>query len=236
MILLQHTTLIIGSKKARFLPRFLHSLEKIANFNLKGVIFLTNFKESQTKTNLMRAFAGESQARNRYTFAAEIAKKQGLYVIEAVFKYTADQELAHANVFMKHLSELNGETVEIDGGYPVEVTNSVIELLENAVHNETEEYEDVYKSFAETAEQEGILNVAGSFKDIANIENEHAKRFKMFAELLKQNKLFVSDAECDWVCLNCGNIYKGKSVPEVCPVCYHEKGYFIRLELAPYTK
>ena len=101
----------------------------------------------------MRAFAGESQARNRYTFAAEIAKKQGLYVIEAVFKYTADQELAHANVFMKHLSELNGETVEIDGGYPVEVTNSVIELLENAVHNETEEYEDVYKSFGETVSE-----------------------------------------------------------------------------------
>ncbi len=196
---------------------------------------MKNFKESQTKTNLMRAFAGESQARNRYTFAAEIAKKQGLYVIEAVFKYTADQELAHANVFMKHLSELNGETVEIDGGYPVEVTNSVIELLENAVHNETEEYEDVYKSFGEIAEQEGIMDVAGSFKDIANIENEHAKRFKLFAELLKQNKLFVADAECDWVCLNCGNIYKGKSVPEVCPVCYHEKGYFIRLELAPYT-
>lgn len=196
---------------------------------------MINFKESKTKTNLMRAFAGESQARNRYTFAAEIAKKQGLYVIEAVFKYTADQELVHANVFMKHLSELNGESVEIDGSYPVEVTNSVIELLENAVHNETEEYEDVYKSFGETAEQEGILTAAGSFKDIAKIENEHAKRFRLFADLLKQNKLFVADAECDWVCLNCGNIYKGKSVPEVCPVCYHEKGYFVRLELAPYT-
>lgn len=195
---------------------------------------MTNFKESQTKTNLMRAFAGESQARNRYTFAADIAKKQGLYVIEAVFKYTANQEVAHANVFMKHLNELNGETVEIDGSYPVEVTNSVIELLENAVHNETEEYEDVYKSFGETAEQEGNMPVANSFKEIGKIEKEHAKRFKLFADLLKQNKLFVSDAECEWVCLNCGNIYKGKQVPEVCPVCYHEKGYYIRLELAPY--
>ena len=108
---------------------------------------MKNFKESQTKTNLMRAFAGESQARNRYTFAAEIAKKQGLYVIEAVFKYTADQELAHANVFMKHLSELNGETVEIDGGYPVEVTNSVIELLENAgcVLEEDPNYDPIRK-------------------------------------------------------------------------------------------
>ena len=184
----------------------------------------------------MRAFAGESQARNRYTFAAEIAKKQGLYVIEAVFNWTANQELAHANVFMKHLSELNGETVEIDGGYPVEVTNSVIELLENAVHNETQEYKDVYKSFADTAKSEGILQVASSFEQIGNIENEHAKRFKLFADLLRENKLFVSDASCDWVCLNCGNVFNGKQAPEVCPVCSHEKGYFIRLELAPYTK
>ena len=183
----------------------------------------------------MRAFAGESQARNRYTFAAEIAKKQGLYVIEAVFKYTANQELAHANVFMKHLSELNGESVEIDGSYPVEVTNSVIELLENAVHNETEEYEDVYQSFANKAKEEGIMDVAHSFEMIAKIENEHAKRFDMFAELLKQNKLFVSDVKCDWVCLNCGNVINVQQVPEICPVCSHERGYFVRLEFAPYT-
>ncbi len=196
---------------------------------------MENFKQSKTVSNLMRAFAGESQARNRYTFAAQIAKKQGLYVIEAVFNYTANQELAHANVFMKHLSELNGETVEIDGGYPVEVTNSVVELLENAVHNETEEYDNVYKSFAETAKEEGFIPIASSFSQIGNIENEHAKRFKLFADLLKENKLFIADAECEWVCLNCGNIYKGKAVPEVCPVCSHERGYFIRLELAPYT-
>ena len=196
---------------------------------------MVNFKESQTKENLMKAFAGESQARNRYTFAAEIAKKQGLYVIEAVFKFTANQELAHANVFMKHLSELTGENLEICGTYPVEVTNSVIELLENAEHNESEEFKNVYKSFAETAEREGNMAVAGSFKDIAKIENTHSERFKLFAELLKTNKLFVSDVECEWMCLNCGNIYKGKKVPEVCPVCSHEKGYFVRLELAPYA-
>ncbi len=196
---------------------------------------MTNFKESKTKVNLMRAFAGESMARNRYTFAAEIAKKQGLYVIEAVFNYTANQELAHANVFMKHLSELNGETIEIDGGYPAEVTNSVIELLENAVHNETEEYSDVYKSFGETAKEEGFMPISSLFTQIGEIENEHAKRFKLFADLLKQNKLFVSDVTTDWVCLNCGNVLNGKAAPEICPVCSHEKGYFIRLELAPYT-
>ncbi len=196
---------------------------------------MKNFKESETKKNLMRAFAGESQARNRYTFAASIAEKQGLYVIEAVFNYTANQELAHANVFMKHLSELNGETVQIDGGYLVEVTNSVVELLENAFHNETEEYSDIYKTFANKAKEEGILQAASSFEQIADIENEHAKRFKLFGDLLKENKLFVNDVECDWVCLNCGNIFNGKSAPEVCPVCSHAKGYFIRLELAPYT-
>lgn len=183
----------------------------------------------------MRAFAGESQARNRYTFAAEITQKQGLYVIEAVFNYTANQELAHANVFMKHLSELNGENIKIDGAYPIEVTNSVIELLENAVRNETEEYKDIYESFAEEAKEEGNLAVAASFENIGKIENEHAKRFRLFADLLKQNKLFVNDCECDWVCLNCGNVFNGKSAPEACPVCHHEKGYFVRMELAPYT-
>lgn len=195
---------------------------------------MVNFNESNTKTNLMRAFAGESQARNRYTFAAEIAKKQGLYVIEAVFNLTANQELAHANVFMKHLSDLNGETVEIDGGYPVEVTNSVVELLENAHHNEMEEYGDIYKSFAEEAEREGQMAVAASFKDIAEIEKEHANRFGLFGKLLKENKLFVSDVKCEWMCLNCGHIYNGEKIPEVCPVCHHEKGYFVRLRLAPY--
>ncbi len=195
---------------------------------------MVNFNESNTKTNLMRAFAGESQARNRYTFAAEIAKKQGLYVIEAVFNLTASQELAHANVFMKHLSDFNGENIEADGTFPVEVTNSVVELLENAHHNETEEYENVYKQFADEAEREGHLAVAGSFKDIGEIEKEHARRFKLFADLLKENKLFVSDIECEWMCLNCGHIYKGTNVPEVCPVCSHAKGYFVRVELAPY--
>lgn len=197
---------------------------------------MISLKDSETKTNLMRAFAGESQARNRYIFAASIAKKQGLYVIESVFNFTANQELAHANVFMKHLKEFNGENIEIDASYPVEVTNSVIELLENAAHNEFEEYNDAYKSFAETAEREGLMQIANSFNNIAKIEKTHGERFEMFAKLLRQNQLFVSDVECEWMCLNCGYIHKAKEVPEVCPVCSHVKGYFVRLELAPYTQ
>lgn len=197
---------------------------------------MTNFKESETKTNLMRAFAGESQARNRYTFAASIAKKQGLYVIEAIFKFTAKQELAHANIFKNHLKEFNGENIEIDAAYPVEVTNSVIELLEGAAHNEFEEYNDAYKTFGEVAQKEGLMQIANSFKDIAQIEKTHGERFDMFAKLLRRNMLFVSDVECEWMCLNCGHIHKAKEVPEVCPVCSHAKGYFIRLELAPYAE
>ena len=101
-----------------------------------------NFKTSETKLNLMRAFAGESQARNRYTFAAQLAKEQKLHVVEAVFTFTADQEKEHAQVFYNHLKEMAGETIQIDGGYPVDISQSVLELLRFAQHNEYEEHED----------------------------------------------------------------------------------------------
>ena len=194
------------------------------------------FKESKTKANLMRAFAGESQARNRYTISSGIAKQQKLHVVEAIFEFTAEQEKEHAEIFYNHLKDLNGEKITIDGDYPVEVTNSVVELLEFAEKNEFEEHDIVYKNFAETAGEEGFPAVQKSFEMIAEIEKVHGERFKRLAELLKQNKLFVSDVECKWMCLNCGYIYEGKNVPEVCPVCSHDKGYFIRLEFAPYTK
>ena len=194
-----------------------------------------DFKNSETKVNLMRAFAGGSQARNRYTFAAGIAREQNLHVIEAIFNFTAGQEKEHAQIFFNHLKELNGESVEICGGYPVEVTNSVVELLKFAAHDEYEEHEVVYKEFESKAQEEGFPAVANSFKMIGEIEKIHGDRFKKFAELLEQNKLFVSDVQCKWMCLNCGHIYDGKEVPQICPVCQHDKGYFIRLELAPYV-
>lgn len=192
-------------------------------------------KNSQTKINLMRAFAGESQARNRYAFAAEEACKQNLYVIEEVFRFTADQEKEHAVIFYNHLKELVGETITIDGGYPVDNTTSVIELLRKAHHNEYEEYEDAYKSFAEVAESEGFSQVAASFRMIAKIEKIHGDRFAAFADLLERNQLFVSDIECQWMCLNCGHSFSGKEAPEKCPVCDHDRGYFIRVTMAPYT-
>ncbi len=194
-----------------------------------------DFKDSVTKENLMRAFAGESQARNRYTIAAGQAKKQDLHVIEAVFTFTADQEKEHAEIFYNHLSELSGENIQIDGAYPVDISQEIVKLLRFAQHNEYEEHDDVYLHFAEKAKEEGFLKVAGSFQLIAAIEKTHGDRFGLFADLLEQNKLFVSDVETAWMCLECGHIYRGKSVPDECPVCHSNRGYFVRLELAPYT-
>lgn len=193
-----------------------------------------DFKTSITKDNLMRAFAGESQARNRYTMAASQAKKEGLPVIEAVFTFTADQEKEHAQIFYEHLSELAGETITVDGGYPVDISQSVAQLLRYAQHNEYEEHNDVYKSFGEKALEEGFPKVAASFNMIAKIEKTHGDRFGKFADLLEQNKLFVADVETAWMCLECGNIYHGKETPEKCPVCHHDRGYYIRLTMAPF--
>ena len=193
------------------------------------------FSKSETKLNLMKAFAGESQARNRYTFSASQAKKSNLYVIEAVFKFTADQEKEHAEIFYNHLKEAKGENIVIQGGFPVDIADATLELLRFAEHNEYEEFDNVYKTFGDMAKQEGFLKVASDFHNIALIEKEHGDRFKKFAELMESGKLFVSDVECKWMCLNCGHTFSGKQAPESCPVCSHNQGYFIRLELAPFS-
>ncbi len=190
-----------------------------------------DFQSSETKKNLLRAFAGESQARNRYTFAAAQARKQNLYVIEAVFNFTAGQEKEHAEVFYNQLSSFAGENIQIDGTYPIDLSDSIITLLESAHHNEYEEYDDVYKKFSEVAQQEGFSEISGLFHNIAEIEKTHGDRFAHFAQLLKEDKLFVSDIKTKWMCLNCGFVFEGTSVPAACPVCRHDRGYFIRMEL-----
>lgn len=193
------------------------------------------FKNSETKDNLMRAFAGESQARNRYTFGASQAKKEKHQAIAQIFLYTADQEREHAEIFYKHLKELGGETIHVDGGYPVDITDDLAELLRMAQHNEYEEHDDVYRHFAEKADEEGFDRVAASFRMIAQIEQYHGDRFGRFAEWLEKNKLYVSDVKTGWICLNCGFVYEGEKAPEKCPVCNHDQGYFIRLELSPFA-
>lgn len=194
-----------------------------------------DFKNSKTKDNLMRAFAGESQARNRYTFGASQAKKQKQEVISRVFLYTADQEKEHAEIFYNHLKELAGQTIHVDGGYPVDLTEDLAELLRMAQHNEYEEHDVVYKQFGEIAKEEGFEKVAASFHMIAEIEKFHGDRFGKFAQWLEENKLYVSDVKTGWICLNCGYIFEGEKAPKECPVCRHDQGYFIRLELSPFA-
>lgn len=194
-----------------------------------------NLKDSQTRINLMRSFAGESQARNRYTCAAEAAKSQSLHVIEAVFKFTANQEKEHGKIFYNYLKEMTGENITIDGSYPVDIYDDVLKLLRSAQHNEFEEFEPVYPDFAAVANQEGFTNIGAKFNQIAKIEKTHGDRFGMFADLLEQGKLFVSDVEEEWMCLNCGYVHKSSEAPKSCPVCSHPQGYFVRLKLAPFT-
>lgn len=193
------------------------------------------FNNSKTKENLMLAFAGESQARNRYTFAASQAKAANLHVISAIFDFTACQEKEHAEVFYNHLHNLAGENIEITGTYPIDIADSVIKLLRMAEHNEYEEHDSVYKSFGDVAKEEGFPVVAASFYQIAEIEKAHGDRFGYYADLMEKNQLFISDIECHWMCLNCGNIISGKKAPDMCPVCKHDQGFYIRLELSPYT-
>lgn len=194
------------------------------------------FKDSETKENLMRAFAGESQARNRYTFSGKQARKQGYYVIEQIFNFTADQEYAHAKLFYEHLKPFTGETITVDGGYPVDLHDDLEKLLRAAAHNEFEEHDDVYKKFSEKAKEEGFPQIAAQFHMIASVEKIHGDRFTMIADMIRDNKLFVSEVETEWMCLYCGYVLGGKEAPEVCPNCLHGRGFFVRITLAPYTK
>lgn len=193
-----------------------------------------HFMESKTKENLMRAFAGESQARNRYTITAERAREMGMYTVADILIYTAEQERAHAERFYELLKEASGSTIVIDGGYPVDWQDSLVGLLEAAEHNEREEYESVYPQFGKIAQEEGFLEAASAFFQIAQIEHIHQKRFAEVAELLKNNAYFASEEPGKWICTNCGYIHEGKLAPKVCPVCRHDQGYFLPYSFAPY--
>lgn len=194
-----------------------------------------SLKNSRTKENLMKAFAGESQARNRYTFGAELARSQGLYAVEKIFLFTAEQERAYAERFYGLLKEMTGETIEIQGGYPIDDNEQIVAALKAAQHNEFEEADDVYQAFGETAKEEGFLEVASAFFQIAEVEKLHGRRFAKIARLLEDGSYFRAANEGKWMCLNCGHIHSGEKAPDICPLCRHERGYFIPLSLAPYT-
>ena len=189
------------------------------------------FRESRTRENLMRAFAGESQARIRYTFAARAAKSAGLHWVECVFRMTADQEKEHAELFIAHLAQCEGENIHIDGSYPVENGAWTPDrLLRSAQHNEYEEANTIYPSFAAVAREEGFLAVASTFEMIAAIEKTHGDRFGLLARRAEEGRLFTAQEEVAWLCLNCGHVHYGTQAPPICPVCKHAQGYFVRVE------
>ena len=195
---------------------------------------MNQLRDSKTRINLMKAFAGESQARNRYTFAAKKARELGYESIAQVFEFTAEQERAHGERYYQLLNSLAGETVTVDGTYPVDIAEDICELLDKAEHNEFEEYEHVYPQFAQIAKEEGFLEAASAFTMIGEVEQMHGKRFRKLAELLRANQFDKSTEEEKWMCLNCGYIHTGTQVPPNCPSCHYEKGYFIPLSFAPF--
>ena len=183
-------------------------------------------KGSKTAENLLKSFAGESQARMRYTYYASIAKKEGYVQISNIFYETADNEKEHAKRFFKFLNEeLKGEAIEINAAYPVGMGNT-LENLEAAASGENEEWTELYPEFAEIAKQEGFEEISTVYRKIADVEKRHELRFKKLAENIKNDKVFKKDEEVEWKCNNCGYIHKGMEAPEKCPACAHPKGYF----------
>lgn len=188
------------------------------------------FEESRTHENLMRAFAGESQARNRYTFAAGQCAQKGLFVLERLFLFTAGQEKEHAELFYNHLAPLNGRNILIEAEYPIGNYTDPIALLKDAQHNEMQEYSHDYRLFSETAQQEGFDEIAALFRLIAQIERTHSERFAQYAKWLESGQLFAESGSTSWLCLNCGHVHTGVQAPEICPVCAHQQGYFVRAQ------
>jgi len=180
-------------------------------------------KGSQTEKNLLKSFAGESQARNRYTFFASVAKKEGYEQISAIFTETADNEKEHAELFFKHLK---GGMVEITASYPAGVIGTTAENLKEAAEGEKLEWATLYPDFAEVAEKEGFADVANTFRMVAKVEKQHELRYRKLLANVEQGKVFKKDKVIKWKCRNCGHVYEGSEAPEKCPVCDHTRSYF----------
>jgi len=181
------------------------------------------FKGSKTEKHLLGAFAGESQARTRYTFFASAARKEGYEQIAAVFEETSDNEKEHAKLFFKHLQ---GGIVEITAAYPAGVIGSTAENLKAAAEGEKLEWGTLYPNFAEVAEEEGFSEVARTFRAIAKVEAYHERRYRKLLENVAKGKVFKKDKPIKWKCRNCGYVFEGSEAPEKCPVCSHPKSYF----------
>ncbi len=190
---------------------------------------MNSLKGTKTAENLLKAFAGESQARNRYTYYASVADKEGYKQIKNIFIETADNEKEHAKRFYKFLLEgLAGElpaVIEINAGYPV-AQGTTLDNLKAAADGENEEWTDLYPAFAEVASQEGFPEIAAAFKMIASAEKRHETRYNKLAQNIESNTVFKKDEKILWKCGNCGYIHEGSSAPDKCPACVHPQSYF----------
>ncbi|MBQ8668814.1 rubrerythrin family protein [bacterium] len=182
-----------------------------------------NFKGSKTEQNLINAYAGESMARNRYTYYASVAKKEGYEQIAAIFCDTADNELEHAKLFFSHIC--NNPLGHVDSFYPFEI-GTTEDNLNSAISGEIEEYDVLYKEAEEVAKKEGFDAIANTFHNVRHAEEHHAKRFKSLLNELKNGTIFEKDTEVSWFCRKCGYVHKDKAAPEHCPNCHHPQAYF----------
>ena len=190
-----------------------------------------SLKGTETAKNLLASFAGESQARNRYTYYASVAKKQGYLQIAEIFLETAEQEKEHAKRFFKFLAaEYKDEAIEITASYPVSLSTETVDNLKSAAAGEHEEWTDLYPKFAEIARKEGFQDVALAYDNISKVENFHEKRYKKLVESIEKEQVFEKDEAVLWKCSNCGFIYEGKKAPLKCPACLHDQKYFRILE------
>lgn len=181
-----------------------------------------SLKGTQTEKNLLKSFAGESQARNRYEFFASVAKKEGYEQIAAIFMETSNQEKEHGKRFFKFLE---GGTAEITATYPAGKIGTTIENLKVAAEGENEEWTDLYPFFAKIAKEEGFPKVAVAFRMIAQVEAEHERRYLKLLQNISEDKVFMKDGKVWWKCLNCGYVYESVKALEVCPACLHPKAF-----------
>jgi rubrerythrin len=182
---------------------------------------------TKTEKNLLCAFAGESQARNRYTFFASQAKKEGFEKIAEIFLETAGNELEHAKLLFKYLE---GGEVEITAGFPAGKIGTTAENLKASAEGENFEHTKMYPEFAEIAEQEGFKTIANTFRLIAKVELEHEKRYKDLQEKVEKGTYFKREKSIKWRCRNCGHIHEGPEAPKVCPLCLHATAFFEPVE------
>ena len=182
-----------------------------------------SIKGTRTEQNLLKSFAGESQARNRYTYFASVAKDEGYRQIEAIFQETADQEKEHAKRFFKFLE---GGDLEITAAYPAGVIGTTAENLKAAADGEHCEAEELYPEFAKVAEEEGFKEIASAYHNIIKAEKEHERRYLKLLERVESGKFFERDKEIYWQCRNCGFVVKAKKAPAKCPACDHPQEHF----------